>query len=42
MLVPSCRKGRSWVRLRSVRPGDLVIAHMNKPAAATAEALAAA
>lgn len=29
-------------RLRSVRPGDIVIAHMNKPAGATAEAFAAA
>jgi hypothetical protein len=28
-------------RLRSVRPGDIVIAHMNKPAGATAEAFAA-
>jgi peptidoglycan/xylan/chitin deacetylase (PgdA/CDA1 family) len=28
-------------RLRSVRPGDVVIAHMNKPAGATAEAFAA-
>jgi peptidoglycan/xylan/chitin deacetylase (PgdA/CDA1 family) len=27
-------------RLRSVRPGDIVIAHMNKPAGATAEAFA--
>lgn len=29
-------------RLRAVRPGDVVIAHMNKPAGATAEAFAAA
>ena len=28
-------------RLRAVRPGDIVIAHMNKPAGATAEAFAA-
>jgi peptidoglycan/xylan/chitin deacetylase (PgdA/CDA1 family) len=28
-------------RLRAVRPGDVVIAHMNKPAGATAEAFAA-
>ena len=28
-------------RLRAVQPGDVVIAHMNKPAGATAEALAA-
>jgi peptidoglycan/xylan/chitin deacetylase (PgdA/CDA1 family) len=28
-------------RLRSVRPGDIVIAHMNRPSGATAEALAA-
>lgn len=27
-------------RLRAVRPGDIVIAHMNKPAGATAEAFA--
>ena len=29
-------------RLRAVQPGDVVIAHMNKPAGATAEAFAAA
>lgn len=28
-------------RLRTIRPGDVVIAHMNKPAGATAEAFAA-
>ena len=29
-------------RLRAVRPGDIVIAHVNKPGGATAEAFAAA